>query len=65
MKIRLEEITRANSIEAVKIKAEPPELYQLHYNTHWIGHAYVHDDLKSALIRDGDEAVGFVCFGQS
>ncbi|WP_062271042.1 GNAT family N-acetyltransferase [Endozoicomonas arenosclerae] len=65
MTFKLEVLNQKNAIEAVRIKAEPPELYQLHYNTHWIGHSYVHDDLSAVLIRDGEEAVGFVCYGQS
>ncbi|WP_461534993.1 GNAT family N-acetyltransferase [Spongorhabdus nitratireducens] len=64
MEIRLIPVTASNAIDAISIKPAPPELQQLHYNAHWIGHAFAHEDIECYLIKAGPDSIGFVCFGQ-
>ncbi|MGY0216506.1 GNAT family N-acetyltransferase [Endozoicomonadaceae bacterium StTr2] len=64
MEIRLIPVTASNAIDAIKVRPAPPELQQLHYNAHWIGHAFAHEDIECYLIKVGSDSIGFVCFGQ-
>ena len=64
MKITLLPVTKENGIEAIKIKPNPPDLERLHYNSHWIGHSFIHSDVQSFLVKFNSEYIGFVCFGQ-
>ena len=62
--MKLISVTKSNCIQAIKIKPDSSESHQLHYNAYWIGQSYAHDDIKSYLIDNGSEIIGFVCFGQ-
>ncbi|CAM3805756.1 GNAT family N-acetyltransferase [Parendozoicomonas haliclonae] len=65
MTIQLLPVTRENAHHALTIRAAEPELYYLHFNTHWLGHTLTNNDIECAFISTGKEIVGFVAFGQS
>lgn len=47
------------------LRADPPELYHLHYNAHWYGQSCLHDDIWSFLIQNNaGDYCGFLAYGQ-
>ncbi len=56
-------VTEANAHEALHIRANKPDLYFLHYNTHWIGHGVANAHIRCNFIEHNGKFVGFTAYG--
>ncbi|GGY53576.1 hypothetical protein GCM10011297_28030 [Bacterioplanes sanyensis] len=56
-------VTEANAHAALHIRADKPDLYFLHYNTHWIGHGVANANIRCKFIEHNGTLVGFTAYG--
>ncbi len=63
--IQLVDVQPENREWVNRIRANPPELFHLHYNAHWYGQSCLNDDIWSFLIQHAEsEYCGFLAYGQ-